>query len=260
MPRSARPTIALPPADPEDRRSRMLARREAALDEAKRAFLRTVSHELRTPLNGIIGFSEILVGELYGPLGAPQYREYAEHIRQSGYRLLKLVNQVMEIARLQGQAVDLAPEIQPLDHVLDDIRDQLKEDLRASGAHIEVEDEGKLPSVRADARGLRSLLFNLVQNAVVHGAAGGRAEVRARRRGEWVDIEVRDHGPGVDPAELPRMLAPFEQGDSALTRTGRGAGLGLPIARLMAEAMGGRLRLSSVPGAGLTAIVTLPAA
>ena len=260
MPRSARPTIAFPPSDPMDRRSRLLARREAALDEAKRAFLRTVSHELRTPLNAIIGFSEILAAELYGPLGAPEYREYVEHVRQSGYRLLKLVNQVMEIARLQGQAIDLTPEIQPLDHVLDDVRDQLKEDLRATGVRIEVEGEGALRSVRADARGLRTLLFNLIQNAVLHGAAGGLVEVRTRRHGEWIDVEVQDHGPGVDPDDLPRMLAPFEQGDGALTRSGRGAGLGLPIARLMAEAIGGRLRLSSAPGQGLTAVVTLPAA
>jgi len=258
MPRSARPTIAFPHSDPVDRRSRLLARREAALDEAKRAFLRTVSHELRTPLNAIIGFSEILAAELYGPLGAPEYREYVDHVRQSGYRLLKLVNQVMEIARLQGQAIDLTLEIQPLDHVLDDVRDQLKEDLRATGAHIEVEGEGALRSVRADARGLRTLLFNLIQNAVLHGAAGGRVEVRTHRHGEWIDVVVQDHGPGIDPADLSRMLAPFEQGDGALTRSG--AGLGLPIARLMAEAMGGRLRLSSAPGQGLTAIVTLPAA
>lgn len=259
MPRPARPSV---PASPVDRLDTppAPARQESAAEDAKRAFLRTVSHELRTPLNAIIGFSEILAAELYGPLGARQYREYAEHVRQSGYRLLKLVNQVLEIARLQGDAIDLTAEVQPLDHVLDDVLDQLREDHRTSGVRVVVEDEGRLPSVRADAKGVRTLLFNLLQNAMLHGAGGGLVEVKARRREARVEIEVRDHGAGVDPADLPRLLAPFEQGDGALTRTGRGAGLGLPIARLLADAMGGRLQVSSRPGEGLRAVVTLPAA
>jgi len=259
MPRPARPSV---PASPVDRLDNPPAPacQDSAAEDAKRAFLRTVSHELRTPLNAIIGFSEILAAELYGPLGARQYREYAEHVRQSGYRLLKLVNQVLEIARLQGDAIDLSAEIQPLDHVLDDVLDQLREDHRASGVRVVVENEGRLPSVRADAKGVRTLLFNLLQNAMLHGAGGGLVEVRAGRREARIEIEVRDHGAGVDPADIPRLLAPFEQGDGALTRTGRGAGLGLPIARLLAAAMGGQLQVSSRPGEGLLAKVTLPAA
>lgn len=260
MSRPARPREALQAVDPEDRRALALARETAALDAAKRAFLRTVSHELRTPLNAIIGFSEILTAELYGPLGAPQYREYAEHVRQSGYKLLRLVNQVLEVARLSGNVVDLVFEPQPLDHVLDDVRDRLREDLRATGVRIAIHNDGELPTVLADAKGLRTLLFNLIQNALLHGGSGGLVEVLARRRGDHVEIEVRDHGEGVDPADLPRLLAPFDQGGDTHIKTSRGAGLGLPIARLLAESMNGHLTLSSARGQGLSAVATLPAA
>ena len=259
MSRPDRPREAFQAVDPEDH-ARTLARESAALDDARRAFLRTVSHELRTPLNAIIGFSEILTGELYGPLGAPQYREYAEHVRQSGYRLLRLVNQVLEVAGLSGKAIDLSLEPQPLDHVLDDVRDRLREDLRATGARIVVHDADRLPAVLADAKGLRTLLFNLMQNALLHGGAAGLVEVLVRRHGDRVEIEVRDHGDGVDQADLPRLLAPFELGQDAQIKTSRGAGLGLPIARLLAESMNGHLTLSSAPGHGLSAVATLPVA
>jgi signal transduction histidine kinase len=242
------------------RRERRLARQAARLDEAKRSFLRMVSHELRTPLNAIIGFSEIIAAELYGPIGAPQYREYAGHVRQSGHRLLKLVNQVLEIARLQGRVIDLDPRPEPLDHALDDVQDQLREELRMRRGRIEVEDEGALPVVLADARGLRALLLNLIQNAVLHGPQDATVRVRARRHGATVAIEVQDHGPGIDPADFARLMDPFEQGDDALTRSSQGAGLGLPIARLLADAMGGGLVLEAAPGGGLLARATLPAA
>jgi signal transduction histidine kinase len=247
--------------DAARRRERRLARHARALDDAKRAFLRMVSHELRTPLNSIIGFSEILTAELYGPLGAPQYRQYAEHVRQSGHRLLTVVNQVLEIARLQGRAVDLDLRSEPLDHVLDDVRDQLREDLAAQAATVEVDNDGALPSVLADSRGLRSLLFNVMQNAVIYGPRGGAVRVSARDRGDGcVEIDVQDQGEGVDPADIPRLMNPFEQGDNALTRQHQGAGLGLPIAWLQAEAMSGQLRMTSAPGEGVCVRVILPAA
>lgn len=246
--------------DAEARRRTRLARQVRALDEAKRSFLRMASHELRTPLNSIIGFSEILTAELYGPLGAPQYREYVEHVRVSGHRLLKLVNQVLEIARLDGHATDLDLRPEPLDHALDDVRDQLREDLATHPTTIRVENDGALPSVIADGRGLRSLLFNLLQNAIVHGGGGEGVRISARQRSDCVDLEIRDHGAGLDPADIPRLMSPFEQGDNALTRPSQGAGLGLSIARLHAEAMDGRLVLHAAPGEGLCACVTLPAA
>ena len=251
------------PRSPEEalrRREARLARRAASLDEAKRQFLRMVSHELRTPLNSIIGFSEILTAELYGPLGAPQYREYAQHVRKSGARLLRLVNQILEIARLQGRVLDLDLCPESLDHAFDDVRDQLKEDLAARRARLLVENEGALPLVLADARGLRSLLRNLVENGILYGPERGVVIARVRRRGGEVDIEIEDAGEGVDPVDIPRLMNPFEQGDNALTRASDGAGLGLPIARLTAEAMGGTLVMTGAPGLGVRVTVRLPAA
>src|SRR5215472_2982840 len=127
---------------PEDTSMLVDPRRQAALDEQKRSFLRMVSHELRTPLNSIIGFSEIISKELCGPLGSPQYREYAEHVRQSGLKLLKLVNQVLEIARLEGHVTDLDPMPELLDHAVDDVLDTLREEASHRRVRIVVADEG----------------------------------------------------------------------------------------------------------------------
>ncbi len=249
-------------ASAEEPASRTAARqrRDVIADEAKRSFLRMASHELRTPLNSILGFSEILQSELYGPLGAPQYKEYAGIIHTSGARLLKLVNQVLEIARLEGGAMDLDLRPESLDHALDDVLDGLREETAPRGVVVLVESRGMLPAVTADARGLRNLLGNLIQNAVIFSPEGAVVRVRAERGGAYVDISVSDHGPGVDPQDIPRLLQPFEQGENALTRRSEGAGLGLPIVELLCTAMGGRLKLSSAPGEGLTARVRLPAA
>jgi signal transduction histidine kinase len=242
-----------------DRRAEARLRRAAALDEQKRSFLRLASHELRTPLNSILGFSEIISAELYGPLGAPQYKEYAGIIRESGQRLLKLVNQILEIARLEGQATDLDLRPEPLDVALEDVIDTLKDETGARDVRIVAVGRGGLPLVMADPRGLRTLLVNLIQNAVGYSPEGATVRVAAAQLGDWVEIEVTDDGPGVEPSELPRLMRPFEQGENALTRHSEGAGLGLPICDLLCQAMGGRLRLESAPGAGFTARVRLHA-
>ena len=119
------PTARPPSPGPDE--AGAVSRRRVAMDAQKRSFLRMVSHELRTPLNSIIGFSEIISRELCGPLGSPQYREYAEHVRQSGLKLLRLVNQVLEIARLEGHVTDLEPTPELLDHAVDDVLDQLRD-------------------------------------------------------------------------------------------------------------------------------------
>jgi signal transduction histidine kinase len=242
------------------RRAAASTRRKTALDEQKRSFLRMVSHELRTPLNAVIGFSEIISCELYGPLGAPQYKEYAEMVRQSGLKMLKLVNQIVEIARLEGHVTDLDAGPEALDEAIEDIIDQLPE-AKARGVEIVTPGAGSLPVVLADSRGLRTILSNLLQNAVSHSPDGGTVTIETRvTAARMVEIRIRDHGEGVESAELARMVRPFEQGGSALTRSNEGAGLGLPIVDLLSRAMGGALKLKSRPGDGFTAIVTLPLA
>jgi signal transduction histidine kinase len=243
------------------RRAAARVRRKQALDEQKRSFLRMVSHELRTPLNAVIGFSEILACELYGPLGAPQYKEYAQLVHDSGQKLLRLVNQIVEIARLEGHVTDLDLGPQDLDEAVEDVILQLRGEARTREISIIAPEVGLLPSLRADGRGLRTILTNLLQNAVTHSPQGGMVVIEARQvPGGMIEIAVRDHGEGVDPVDLPRLIRPFEQGGSTLTRASEGAGLGLPIVDLLARAMGGALRLKSAPGQGFTALVALPEA
>jgi len=246
------PTVRAPTPAPSPSRSRPA--REAALEDQKRSFLRLVSHELRTPLNSILGFSEILAAELYGPLGAPQYQEYAQIIQDSGHKLLKLVNQVLEIARLESRLQPLDLRIEPLEAAFDDVIGALKND---RGVTIRVIGRGRLPGVQADPWGLRTVLSNLIQNAVAFSPDGGEVRVRATRQERVVEIAIEDDGEGVDPADLPRLLKPFEQGENAMVRRAEGAGLGLPICELTCRAMGGRLRLRSAPGKGLVAQVKL---
>ena len=248
----------IPPERPPAAAAR--SRRRAVLDEQKRSFLRMVSHELRTPLNSIIGFSEIISKELAGPLGSPHYKEYAEHVRQSGLKLLNLVNQVLEIARLEGHVTDLDLTAEHLDHAVDDVLDTLREEIQARKVSVYVEARGHLPAAVADQRGLRTSLINLLQNAVAFSPEGGEIRIRARQRGERVEIVVEDDGAGIPESEIARVLRPFEQGQSALTRSTEGAGLGLPIASLLCQAMGGNLKLVSEPGRGLRAVISLRSA
>lgn len=243
------------------RRAAARARRKQALDDQKRSFLRMVSHELRTPLNAVIGFSEILSCELYGPLGAPQYKEYAGLVHESGLKLLRLVNQIVEIARLEGHVTDLDLGVEDLDDAIEDVVLQLRSETAARGVEIVAPPIGSVPCLRADSRGLRTILTNLLQNAVSHSPQDGRIIIEARRIDDGlVEVEIRDQGDGVDPADLPRLIRPFEQGGATLTRSSEGAGLGLPIVDLLTRAMGGSLRLRSAPGQGLSAVFTLPEA
>ncbi|MDB5467027.1 MAG: sensor histidine kinase [Phenylobacterium sp.] len=249
-----------PDADPDalDEAVRSATARRDAQDEHKRSFLRMVSHELRTPLNSILGFSEILATELYGPLGDPQYKEYAEIIRGSGHKLLKLVNQVLEIARLEGGNADLAPAPELVAIAIDDVIDGLHDDAVERDIHLDLAGcDGAV--VMADPRGLRTVLGNLLQNAIGFSPEGGEVRVSASRQGKLVEIIVANDGDGVEASELPRLLRPFEQGENALTRHSEGAGLGLPICELTCQAMGGMLQLKSAPGRGFSAHVVLRA-
>lgn len=228
-------------------------------EEQKRSFLRVVSHELRTPLNSILGFSEILASELYGPLGADQYRQYAEIIRSSGEKLLKLVNQVVEIARLQSGDIEFDLQAEPLAPIFETLGDGLHEALASRRLRLHLE-PCQVDEVVADGRALRSVLANLMQNAIAFSPDGGLITVSARAVDAGWEIVVRNEGDGVDPADLPRLLHPFEQGQNALTRHGEGAGLGLAICDLTCQGMGGRLELVSAPGEGFSAHIFLPAA
>src|SRR4051812_31894136 len=213
MPAVAKQPDATPDSEAEPARRRR-GGGNPAVEDQKRAFLRLVSHELRTPLNSILGFSEILAGELYGPLGAPQYKEYAEIIRGSGKKLLKLVNQVLEIGRLQGLKLEAGPEaLEPA--FTEVIRGLAPEELAGRAVRVRVVGEGPLPDVLADPWGLRTVLSHLVHNAVLFSPEGGEVRLRAEAHGAHVDVFVEDDGEGVPQAELERLMRPFEQGENA---------------------------------------------
>jgi signal transduction histidine kinase len=191
-------------------------------------------------------------------LGADQYREYAGIIRSSGEKLLKLVNQVVEIARLQTGDIELELRAEPLAPIFDGLNDGLHETLASRGLRLSVEACGDV-EVFADGRALRGVLSNLLQNAVAFSPDGGIISVAASRDHDQIEIIVANEGDGVHPDDLSRLLQPFEQGGNALTRKGEGAGLGLSICDLTCRAMGACLKLSSVHGRGFAAHIVLPA-
>jgi signal transduction histidine kinase len=228
--------------------------------EARRAFLRKISHELRTPLNSVIGFAELLSQEPLGPLGAREYQDYIAIIGASGAKMLRMVNQIVEIMRLESQSADLDLRPEPLGVVVDEVVHALESEARGFGVRLVAEAADDMPWVMADARGLKTILHNLVQNALAHAPEGEEVAVRAFRRGEeTVVFEVEDGGPGVDAEDAHRLLRPFEKGRDC-GRGHDGAGLGLSIALLLARAMGGDLELRTDRDQGFTAAVALPAA
>jgi signal transduction histidine kinase len=224
-----------------------------------RAFLRMASHELRTPLNSIIGFSEILATELYGPLGSPQYKQYAEIIRDSGGKLLKLVNQVLEIARLESKVVEWDLEPEPLRPAIDGVFSGLARDIAERQVTVKMDGDGPMPMVMADARGLQTILAALVQNAVLHSPVGAEVAISAERHGGMVEVAIENPAENLDPEEIPRLMTPFAQGETALTRP-EGAGLGLSICALTCQAMGGALNVTPAPGGRFRAAVSFKAA
>ena len=223
----------------------------------RRAFLRMMSHELRTPLNSIIGFADILSNELYGPLGAPEYKAYAAIIGVSGHRLLSLVNGALEIIRLEAGTAELELGIVALDQVIDDARQTVAAEAAARGVSITFDPPWPAPAVLGDPRALRTAAVNLVQNAVTWSPTGGVIRISLQADGALVRLEIVDEGPGVDPADLARLMQPFEQGEDALSRHSDGAGLGWPLVRLLVKAMGGEFRVEPGLGEGLKAVVTL---
>jgi len=235
------------------------ALRALALEESRRSFLRLVSHELRTPLNSIIGFSEIISRELYGPINDPRYRDHADMVHKSGLRLLKLVNDVLDIARLEAGAMDL--DLRPEDPrgAVEEAARHLRADAEAASVDILITVPENAPLVIADPRGLQTVFQNLLQNAIAHSPRGGRVTVRARAEGDDLAIEVADQGQGVTEEDIARILKPFEQAESALVRRSNGAGLGLAIVGLLCRAMDGDFGVRSAPGDGLTAVVRLRA-
>ncbi len=228
-------------------------------DAARRAFLRMVSHELRTPLNSIIGFSEILHQQLYGPLGAPNYVEYAGIIQDSGKKLLALFNSFIEIVRLEGGG-DLKPQPNSVLAAFEDGVAKVRSLASARGVYLNIRLLDENLEAQFDPRGLSSCLDQLLHNAIDFTPAGEGIELDAVRSGDVVEISVFNRGDAPAPADIERLMAPFEQGSSTAARTRQGAGLGWAIVRLNAQAMGGTFTVETHEGQALRAILRLKAA
>ncbi|MBL8671121.1 MAG: PAS-domain containing protein [Alphaproteobacteria bacterium] len=229
-------------------------------NRAKSVFLSTMSHELRTPLHAVIGFAQILERELAGPDGAVRQRDFAREIRESGELLLSIINDVLDLSRVESGGLKLDIEDVDVAELAASAARMLRP--RAQGRRVEIAlGEGlAAPLVwRADAQRLKQVLLNLVANAVKFTPEGGRIEVRARRRDDGaLAVAVADTGIGMTPDEIERALRPFEQIHQGFDRSYAGAGLGLPLAKALVELHGGQLQVVSAKGSGSTVTLLLP--
>ena len=232
----------------------------SAASDAKSQFLAAMSHELRTPLNAIIGFAEILQMEAFGPLGSDRYLGYIRDIHSSGGHLLALINDILDLSRLDaGQSVLDEEELDLAGVIGETMRMVAQQAKLADIEFVESLDIG-LPLLRADRRRIQQVLLNLLTNAIKFTQAGGRVRVSADATQGEVHIVVADTGIGIEAADIPRVLERFGQVDAKLARKFGGAGLGLPLARQIVELHGGCLALASEVNVGTCVTLTFPAA
>jgi two-component system cell cycle sensor histidine kinase PleC len=235
--------------------------RAEAANRAKSEFLANMSHELRTPLNAINGFSEMMTSEMFGPLGDPRYKSYAQDILSSGQHLLALINDVLDMSKIEAGKLNLRFEPLHLDDLAEDAVRLIKNRAETAGLSVSIE-VPSLPEVEGDYRALKQVLLNLLSNAVKFTPRGGRIVLKAEGRrdamGERVRVSVRDTGIGIAPADLARLARPFEQIESQQSKTQQGTGLGLALSKSLIEMHGGVLEIESQPSVGTTVSFLLP--
>ncbi|WP_125182752.1 PAS domain-containing protein [Minwuia thermotolerans] len=234
--------------------------RAEVANTAKSSFMANMSHELRTPLNAVIGFSEMLGSELFGPLGNEKYKSYVDDIRFAGRHLLAVVNDILDLARIESGSTEMVEEDCPVGDLIDEAIRLTSERSEAGGESV---DRGRCPSditVFADRRMLRQALVNLIANARKYMKPGGRILAGAELLDDGrIAFFVTDTGRGIAAHDLPTALAPFGRIDHAYDGQTQGAGLGLPITRALIEVHGGNIYVNSQPGIGTTVFLVLPA-
>jgi two-component system cell cycle sensor histidine kinase PleC len=227
-------------------------------NQAKSKFLANMSHELRTPLNAIIGFSEIMQAGMFGPIGADKYREYCDDIHQSGQYLLDVINDILDMSKIEAGRIRLDRENLELEPFLDDamrvVSGRANDKKLALSAKI-----GDGIRLNGDRRLLKQIVLNLLSNAVKFTPEGGRVTIRARACAGQISIAIADTGIGIPKDALARLGRPFEQVESQLTKSHQGSGLGLAIAKSLTELHGGSMRIRSTPGKGTMVMLRLPA-
>lgn len=227
---------------------------------SKTAFLANMSHELRTPLNAILGFSEIIAGECFGPVGSARYKEYAGDIHASGAHLLSLINDLLDVAKIEAGRMEIAPH--PLDpqHTFDIALKLVGAKAREKHQQLTISVAPDVPPLYADERAIKQILINIVSNSVKFTPDGGAITVSAARspRGEF-QICCEDNGPGIPREKLDRIFIPFSQVDNRYDRQAGGTGLGLALVRGLTELHGGRAWIESEYGNGCRTYIVLPA-
>jgi two-component system cell cycle sensor histidine kinase PleC len=232
--------------------------RAEGANKAKSEFLANMSHELRTPLNAVNGFSEIMVGELFGPLGDPRYKEYAQDILNSGQHLLALINDILDMAKIEAGKLSLKFEPIRIEDVAEDAVRLIRNRAEQAGLELTI-DMPALPEVEADYRAIKQIMLNLLSNALKFTPRGGTVTLSADAElGDRVRISVRDTGIGISPEDLQRLARPFEQIENQHSKTQQGTGLGLALTKSLVEMHGGSLQMESSPGVGTTVSVVLP--
>ncbi len=234
-------------------------RRAESANLAKSRYLATMSHELRTPLNAILGFSEVMKAELFGPHNVATYKEYADDIHSSGQHLLMLINEILDLSRVEAGRYELKEEAVSLPDAVDECRHLLA--LRAKNRSITVTEsiDGELPRIWSDERAVRQITLNLLSNAIKFTPHGGVITIKVGWTSEGGQyLSIRDTGPGIPEDEIPIVLASFGRGSAALKNADEGTGLGLPIVRGLVELHGGEFKLISKVRDGTEAIVIFP--
>ncbi|MEM8770515.1 MAG: ATP-binding protein [Pseudomonadota bacterium] len=226
-------------------------------NRSKSEFLANMSHELRTPLNAINGFSEVMQSELYGPVGDPKYKEYIGDILSSGRHLLELIDDILDMSKIEAGRLKLEPKSVPLEKALhESVRLVAK---RASDSGVKLTASvGHAPPVWADARAIKQVALNLLSNAIKFTPEGGEVTLTAEADLDGVTIIVADSGAGMDRAQMKKLGAPFALADNNFAKNGAGAGLGLALSKSLMEMQGGILALASQPKKGTVACATLP--
>jgi two-component system, cell cycle sensor histidine kinase PleC len=226
-------------------------------NQAKSKFLANMSHELRTPLNAIIGFSEIMESGMFGPLGIDKYREYCSDIHQSGQYLLEVINDILDMSKIEAGRIRLDPEPSELEPFLNDAMRVVSARANAKRLTLAARIGGGI-SLLADARLLKQIVLNLLANAVKFTPEGGRITIHARAARGGVSIAIADTGIGIPRDALTRLGRPFEQVESQLTKSHQGSGLGLAIAKSLVELHQGTMRIRSTLGRGTMVRLRLP--
>ena len=230
-----------------------------AASRAKSSFLATMSHELRTPLNAILGFSEIMMTETFGPLGSSNYRDYTRDIYDSGMHLLNVINDVLDLSKVEAGRLDLNRTDIDVEDTVEAALRFFRERSRKAGLTVTAEIEPDLPPLFADERVLRQCILNLVSNAIKFTPSGGSVAVTVRSEPDgWTSLSVADNGIGIAEADIPRVLTPFSQADNAYVRKQEGTGLGLPLVKSFAELHDGAFAITSALGIGTTVTVRFP--